>query len=108
MEIRPDEITKNLLAISTETGETADWIMGYLVIPLPAPLDVRPRAIHYSTIWLLSSLVVLGLIPMRAFLYRIIGSDYLALAGSMPDDSFYYLLPAWRFMLTSPNVSWAR
>jgi hypothetical protein len=31
------------------------------------------------------------------FLRRIIDSDYLALALSTPDDSYYYLLPAWRF-----------
>src|SRR5439155_23343645 len=63
-----------------------------------APLDVRPRAHLYSTIWLFSLLVVLGLIPLRAFLNRIVKSDYLALAVSTPDDSFYYLLPAWRFI----------
>ena len=51
----------------------------------------------YSTTWLFSLLVVLGLIPLRAFLNRIVESDYLALAVSTPDDSFYYLLPAWRF-----------
>jgi hypothetical protein len=47
--------------------------------------------------WLLLLLVVLGLIPLQVFLNRIMESDYLALAGLMPDDSFYYLVPAWRF-----------
>jgi hypothetical protein len=55
------------------------------------------KAPRFSTVWLFSLLVVLGLIPLRAFLNRIIESDYLALAVSTPDDSFYYLLPAWRF-----------
>jgi len=47
--------------------------------------------------WLLLLLVVLAFIPLRVFLTRIIESDYLALAVSIPDDSYYYLLPAWRF-----------
>ena len=34
-------ITKNVLAMSLRTGETAEWLMGYLVIPLPAPIPVR-------------------------------------------------------------------
>ena len=62
-----------------------------------APLDVPPRAPLYSTMWLFSLLAVLALIPLRAFLNRIVESDYLALAVATPDDSFYYLLPAWRF-----------
>jgi hypothetical protein len=59
--------------------------------------DVRPRARRSSTIWLLALLIVLGLIPLRVFLRRFIESDYLALAVSIPDNSYYYLLPAWRF-----------
>src|SRR4029079_3771071 len=47
--------------------------------------------------WLLLLLVVLAFIPLRVFLTRIIESDYLALAVSIPDDSYYYLMPAWRF-----------
>ena len=35
-------ITKNLLAIDPVTGQTAEWIMGYLVMPLAAPLVVQP------------------------------------------------------------------
>jgi hypothetical protein len=58
--------------------------------------DVRPRARRSSTIWLLALLIVLGLIPLRVFLRRFIESDYLALAVSVPDISYYYLLPAWR------------
>ncbi len=59
--------------------------------------DVRSRARRDSTLWLLLLLVVLAFIPLRVFLHRIIASDYLALAVSIPDDSYYYLLPAWRF-----------
>lgn len=35
-------ITKNVLAIDAETRQTADWIMGYLVVPLATPLLVHP------------------------------------------------------------------
>lgn len=35
-------VTKNVLAIDAATGQTADWIMSYLVVPLPAPLLVHP------------------------------------------------------------------
>lgn len=35
-------ITKNVLAISTATGATAEWIMNYLVVPLPMPIRVQP------------------------------------------------------------------
>lgn len=34
-------VTKNLLAIDPVTGQTADWIMGYLVVPLATPLLVH-------------------------------------------------------------------
>jgi predicted RNA methylase len=34
-------VTKNLLAIDPTTGQTADWIMGYLVVPLPTPIVVH-------------------------------------------------------------------
>jgi predicted RNA methylase len=34
-------VTKNVLAIDPTTGQTADWIMGYLVVPLPSPLLVH-------------------------------------------------------------------
>jgi predicted RNA methylase len=34
-------ITKNVLAIDPATGQTADWIMGYLVVPIPAPILVH-------------------------------------------------------------------
>jgi type I protein arginine methyltransferase len=34
-------VTKNILAIDTETRQTADWIMSYLVVPLPTPLLVH-------------------------------------------------------------------
>jgi len=57
----------------------------------------RSRASRYSTIWLLAALIVLGLIPLRFILARILESDYHALAVLTPDDSFYYLVPAWRF-----------
>jgi protein arginine N-methyltransferase 1 len=35
-------ITKSLLAILPAEGRSIDWIMNYLVVPLPEPLDVRP------------------------------------------------------------------
>jgi hypothetical protein len=50
-----------------------------------------------STRWLVPLLVVLGLIPLWFFLRRFIESDFIALAVTMPDDSYYYLLPAWHF-----------
>jgi predicted RNA methylase len=34
-------ITKNVLAIDPATGQTADWIMGYLVVPVPTPILVH-------------------------------------------------------------------
>jgi protein arginine N-methyltransferase 1 len=34
-------VTKNVLAIDPATGQTADWIMGYLVMPIPAPIVVH-------------------------------------------------------------------
>jgi predicted RNA methylase len=34
-------ITKNVLAIDPATGQSADWIMGYLVVPIPAPILVH-------------------------------------------------------------------
>jgi predicted RNA methylase len=34
-------VTKNVLAIDPATGQTADWIMGYLVVPIPAALLVH-------------------------------------------------------------------
>ena len=34
-------VTKNVLALDATTGQTADWIMGYLVVPLPTPLLVH-------------------------------------------------------------------
>jgi predicted RNA methylase len=34
-------ITKNVLAIDPATGQTADWIMGYLVVPVPTPIVVH-------------------------------------------------------------------
>ncbi|NHC47047.1 methyltransferase domain-containing protein [Motilibacter aurantiacus] len=34
-------VTKNLLAIEPSTGSSIDWLMNYLVVPLPRPLDVR-------------------------------------------------------------------
>lgn len=33
-------VTKNLLAMDETTGGTIDWLMNYLVVPLPRPLDV--------------------------------------------------------------------
>ena len=33
-------VTKNLLAIDASSGQTADWIMSYLIVPLPTPLLV--------------------------------------------------------------------
>lgn len=35
-------VTKNVLAIDPVRGQTADWIMGYLVVPLAEPLLVHP------------------------------------------------------------------
>jgi hypothetical protein len=64
---------------------------------LTKALDGHPRAHRFSTPWLFSLLLVLGLIPLRLFLRRFVESDFLALAVSVPDDSFYYLLPAWHF-----------
>lgn len=40
---------------------------------------------------------LLVLVPLRLFLNEFIQSDFLALAVSIPDDAFYYLLPAWHF-----------
>lgn len=40
---------------------------------------------------------LLALVPLRMYLMRFIHSDFLALALSVHDDSFYYLLPAWHF-----------
>lgn len=34
-------VTKNVLAMDTTTGQTADWIMGYLVVPIPAAILVH-------------------------------------------------------------------
>jgi predicted RNA methylase len=34
-------ITKNLLAILPAEGRSVDWVMNYLVVPLPEPVDVR-------------------------------------------------------------------
>lgn len=34
-------VTKNVLAIDAATGQTADWIMGYLVVPTPSPMLVH-------------------------------------------------------------------
>lgn len=34
-------VTKNILAIDPATGQTADWIMSYLVVPLPTPILVH-------------------------------------------------------------------
>jgi hypothetical protein len=62
-----------------------------------ASRDARPRASRDSTMWLPALLILLAVIPLGAFLNRIVHSDYLALAMSIPDDSYYYLLPAWRF-----------
>jgi predicted RNA methylase len=44
-------ITKNLLAIDTPTRLTAEWIMGYLVVPVPAPSLAKPgqrRTVSFS------------------------------------------------------------
>ena len=34
-------ITKNLLAIEPRSRQTAEWIMGYLIVPLASPLLVH-------------------------------------------------------------------
>lgn len=58
-------VTKNLLAVDTATGQTADWIMSYLVVPLPTPL-----------------LVDAGDAPGVTFGYRP-GDELAALTGSL-------------------------
>jgi protein arginine N-methyltransferase 1 len=35
-------VTKNVLAVQPSTRQTAEWIMGYLVVPLASPLLVHP------------------------------------------------------------------
>jgi protein arginine N-methyltransferase 1 len=35
-------ITKNLLAILPAEGRSIDWLMNYLIVPLPAAVDVKP------------------------------------------------------------------
>jgi predicted RNA methylase len=34
-------VTKNVLAVDPATGQTAEWIMGYLVVPIPSPILVH-------------------------------------------------------------------
>lgn len=34
-------VTKNLLAVERATGSSIDWLMNYLVVPLPRPVEVR-------------------------------------------------------------------
>jgi hypothetical protein len=50
-----------------------------------------------ETMLLAVLLGLLALVPLRMYLMKFIHSDFLALALSVHDDSFYYLLPAWHF-----------
>jgi predicted RNA methylase len=61
-------ITKNLLAIDSASGQTAEWIMGYLVMPLRRPLVVQP-----------------GDRPTVSFSYRP-GDELAALAATLEVD----------------------
>jgi hypothetical protein len=58
---------------------------------------MEARRAHSSPKLLVILLILLGLIPLRLFLVKFAESDFLTLALSVNDDSFYYLLPAWHF-----------
>lgn len=58
-------VTKNILAIDPVAGQTAEWVMSYLVVPLPAALLVNP-----------------GEAPHVAFAYRP-GDEVHALGASL-------------------------
>ena len=38
-------VTKNLLAVSLDPPGSVDWLMNYLVVPVPEPVDARPGTV---------------------------------------------------------------
>lgn len=58
--------------------------------------DSAPTSLR-ADVLLVSLLVLESLVALRPFVLRFIYSDFLALAVTIHDDSFYYLVPAFNF-----------